>query len=203
MAVGLIVSWALLVGLVIADRLDAAYYATPSRLGEIFAGALLACVASPRRLANRGPLGGRLAWLALLVLLVGMASAQATGRWDYAIWLPTTSVATVTMIGGSVHRLDVQPGARVAAPRLGLGRISYGVYVVHWPIFLLLTADRTGLDGVALDAARRWQPWCWPSPRSSWWSNRCCVGPELRVPPEPTGRRAASSWRGPAPSRAR
>ena len=53
-----------------------------------------------------------------------------------------------------------QPGrnpiARVLElrPLVGLGLISYGVYLWHWPISLWLDADSTGLDGVALFAVR-------------------------------------------------
>ena len=39
-------------------------------------------------------------------------------------------------------------------PLVGLGRISYGVYLFHWPVFVVLTEARTGLDGVGLVAAR-------------------------------------------------
>lgn len=37
---------------------------------------------------------------------------------------------------------------------MAVGRWSYSLYLVHWPAFLVLNADRTGLDGVALVAVK-------------------------------------------------
>ena len=36
------------------------------------------------------------------------------------------------------------------APLRALGTISYGVYLWHWPIYVMLTPARTGLEGTAL-----------------------------------------------------
>ena len=55
----------------------------------------------------------------------------------------------------------VQPGGFALrrllslAPVVWIGRISYGLYLWHWPVIVVLTACRTGLDGMALGARTR------------------------------------------------
>jgi peptidoglycan/LPS O-acetylase OafA/YrhL len=57
---------------------------------------------------------------------------------------------------GDSRRTRPWTGAPAARARVlvGLGRISYGLYLFHWPIFLLLSPDRTGWSGWALFALR-------------------------------------------------
>jgi peptidoglycan/LPS O-acetylase OafA/YrhL len=134
---------------------DAAYWATPARAAEILIGASLAAVLAER--ARRGaPLPAHTAALAplgLAVVLVCCVVFPATGGPAYAGTLPLFALASAALLLG----LQVPgPTARAlsVAPVVGLGRISYGVYLYHWPLFVALTEQRTGLDGPALLAVR-------------------------------------------------
>ena len=130
---------------------DVAYLSTPSRLGEILTGAALAGVLSVVRL--RRPW---LHWLApaAVALIVAAAVVWPSGSGPaYRGGLGVLSLASVALILG----LQVA-GPTVAVfswrPLVGLGRISYGVYLYHWPVYVLLDEARTELSAWPLLAVR-------------------------------------------------
>jgi peptidoglycan/LPS O-acetylase OafA/YrhL len=140
----------------IYDPADASrvYYGTDTRIASILIGAALAAW-----LARRGPVRSRTARIALEMLgiaaMVALAVAwtRLSGSSDalYRGGLFACAVATATVIAAAVHPRR-GPVGRLLSLRAfcALGLISYGVYLWHWPIYVLLDEPRTHLDGWGL-----------------------------------------------------
>ncbi|MCO5994814.1 acyltransferase family protein [Actinoallomurus rhizosphaericola] len=123
---------------------DRAYLGTDCRAGGLALGALLAVLttsaaAVDRRLPARvttpaGVLAAAcLAWL--------WFTADLGGRSLYTWQLPVAGVAAATLIGSLVLTGDGLP-ARIAGSRpfVAIGKVSYSLYLWHWPIWVFLAA---------------------------------------------------------------
>lgn len=101
-------------------------------------------------------------WVARLLPLAGLAvlaaaSHRATGSAaEFQGGLLTlVAVAAIAVIAPvALHQGGLVARALAWAPLVWLGTISYGVYLWHWPIFLVLNGERTGWSGWALFAVR-------------------------------------------------
>ena len=132
---------------------DRVYQGTDTRAVELLVGALASCLVSPARLAAVRPtarlrLGVASAFGLLLAVWIVTRLDQGWLRHGFGL-LALANIAVVLAAASPT-------GAELLArrPLLALGRISYGVYLIHWPVVTWLTADRTGWSRPVVDAAR-------------------------------------------------
>ena len=127
------------------------YYGTDTRIAEILVGA---CLAALRPAARTTPAANDVIGLGVLIALIATwIVTTVESPWLYHGGLAIYALGSAVVIDAAVR-----PGrtARLlAAPGLPqVGRISYGAYLFHWPIFLALDQSTTGLSGALLFVLR-------------------------------------------------
>jgi peptidoglycan/LPS O-acetylase OafA/YrhL len=137
------------------------YYGTDTRMFDLMAGATVAFLAAAR--PQPGPRAGRAlhvagpvaaAMLAVFWVTAG-TSAGLPKNWMFdGGFLLCAALAAVVV--ADARLLDRGLFTRVLSvrPLHFLGTISYGIYLWHWPIFVYMTASRTGLSAAPLDVIR-------------------------------------------------
>jgi peptidoglycan/LPS O-acetylase OafA/YrhL/lysophospholipase L1-like esterase len=136
------------------------YMGTDTRAASILVGAVLA-TAPARHVASRAAhrLGRRLDIL-IAVLAAGVvwswfavdgASSDALYRGGLLLHSATCAVIVLAVVTAPACRAA---GALGWAPLLWIGTRSYALYLWHWPLYVILDAERTGLDDPWLTVVR-------------------------------------------------
>jgi peptidoglycan/LPS O-acetylase OafA/YrhL len=130
--------------------INRAYFGTDTRAQALLIGCAMAVVlATGVRLPRRSLTVA--AWVGVAVVGTLWVTANGSDTWLYRGGLTLGAVAVALVLAQAVTRPDsALAGALAIAPLVWLGRISYGVYLWHWPLYALLTAERTHLTGAAL-----------------------------------------------------
>ncbi len=123
-----------------------AYYGTDTHLFGLMLGASLAIVwtgplraytTHPRWCAHRRWfVGGAVATIAALFALAGEEHA-----WTFALGIPLISVASAILLLAAVERPGRLRTVLELPPLAWVGQRSYGIYLWHWPVILIVAQD--------------------------------------------------------------
>ena len=135
------------------------YYGTDTRAQSLLIGAMLAVLVT-----HFGGLDARrwrtalhgAALVALGLLLSMWITTDEGDGWQFLGGYALAAVLVTVVIASVTQREGSGPlGAALSwRPVVLIGLISYGLYLWHWPIYVWLSSNRTGLTGPALLALR-------------------------------------------------
>ncbi|MCB0909911.1 MAG: acyltransferase, partial [Nocardioidaceae bacterium] len=134
------------------------YFGTDTRIHELLIGSLLGVLATAWRTRAQGRrrlVSARVASVVaapgLIAVLAAMTLLTDQSAFLYLGGFAVVCLATAALILGIEDGPTGPVGQLLSLPPVAwVGMVSYGLYLWHWPIFIALSPERTGLDGSRL-----------------------------------------------------
>jgi len=135
---------------------DRLYYGTDARAAELLIGVAAAGLVGPRVWAHTSRLPKVFSWLgigALVAIIVLARFSSTNSMWIYSGLLPAFAVLSSICVAGAI---TPGPLSKLLSQRpfVAIGKVSYGLYLFHWPIFTWVNEERIGFGGVGLFCVR-------------------------------------------------
>jgi peptidoglycan/LPS O-acetylase OafA/YrhL len=130
-----------------------AYYGTDARAQGLLLGALLAVVLSarPARRTRWIDAAGIIGLAVVVAMVVGVDDGD---RWLYRGGFGLAAVASCLVVAAAVQPSGVVRSLLSLRPLRAVGALSYGLYLWHWPVYVVLSPSRTALSDGPLLAVR-------------------------------------------------
>jgi peptidoglycan/LPS O-acetylase OafA/YrhL len=131
---------------------DRIYYAPDTRAQSLLVGCLLGLIVGAGAMPT-SPRAQRWIRVAGVAGGVGLIAYVIWGSWldswNYHGGLTLVALAAVAVVAATITA-PLGPAAKVLAfaPLVALGRISYGIYLWHWPVFVVLNGAYLGLPWI-------------------------------------------------------
>ena len=149
--------------------------------------------------ASRGPVAATTGWVGVVLIAASMVAIEPmTSYPGIAATVPT--LGTLALIAGGMTFMSPGRTLLASAPLRSIGRISYSLYLWHWPVLVLGAMALAPVDAETGDAtAPIWLRLTLSGSRSCWRPSR---GASSRNHSGPAGCRVAaagmpSRWRSP------
>lgn len=159
LAMGVTLSTVACAALVHGGDTTRSYFGTDTRIAEPLVGALLAlALLRGGALRELSRSARRLLDVLAVVAATGLVLlVHGLGEYDPRLYrggfLLTAGLSAV-LVAAATQRRGLLARALSLPALTDLGRISYGGYLYHWPLFLWIDTERTGLTGFPLLSAR-------------------------------------------------